>query len=234
MASRPVDEIDPQTVQVQSRSAASTATATRKYATELIGTFILVFTVGTTAFAKAPLGALAVGGALMVMVYAGAHVSGGHYNPAVTAAVLVRGRISVADAAGYWIAQVLAGVLAALAVRGVVADTSVTTTVSGDATARFLVEALFTFALCYVVVSVATRRDSPNNLFSGLAIGFTVATGAIAVGSISGGAFNPAVTLGVDTMGLLPWSNLSLYVVAQVLAGVLAALVFRALNPADS
>jgi aquaporin Z len=209
MVSRPVDHIDPQTVQVQSRSAPSIATAMRKYATELIGTFFLVFTVGTTAFAKAPLGAIAVGSAPMVMVYAGAHVSGGHYNPAVTAAVLVRGRISVADAACYWIAQFLAGVLAALVVRAVVADTSVTTTLSDDAKARFLVEALFTFALCYVVVSVATRRDSSNNAFSGLAIGFTVATGAVAVGSISGGSFNPAVTLGANTMGLLPWSNLS-------------------------
>ena len=92
---------------------------------------------------------------------------------------------------------------------------------------------MFTFALCYVVLNVATSRDHANNSFYGLAIGFTVMVGAVAVGGISGGAFNPAVTVGADVMGLFAWSTLWLYLVAQVVAGIVAGFAFRALNPAD-
>jgi aquaporin Z len=95
-----------------------------------------------------------------------------------------------------------------------------------------VVELLFTFALAYVVLNVATSKDHPDNSFYGLAIGFTVLAGAIAVGGISGGAFNPAVVLGGAAMGLFGWSTL-IYLVPQLIAGVAAGLVFRALNPAD-
>src|SRR5438270_384059 len=121
-----------------------------------------------------------------------------------------------------------------LIVRGVVARGHVTAmTLSGHAGAAFVAELLFTFALCYVVLNVATSRDHANNSFYGLAIGFTVMVGAVAVGGISGGAFNPAVTVGADVMGLFAWSTLWLYLVAQVVAGIVAGFAFRALNPAD-
>jgi aquaporin Z len=171
----------------------------------------------------------------MVMVYAGGHISGGHYNPAVTMAALVRGRISGGDAVAYWVAQFVAGVLAGVIARAVVNPATVTALKpSGHIlAATAVVELLFTFALCYVVLNVATSKDQPNNSFFGLAIGFTVVAGAFAVGGISGGAFNPAVTLGAATGGLFAWSTLWVYIVVQAVAGIAAGLAFRALNPTD-
>jgi aquaporin Z len=99
--------------------------------------------------------------------------------------------------------------------------------------AAFVVELLFTFALCYVVLNVATSKHHPNNSFYGLAIGFTVVAGAFAVGAISGGAFNPAVSLGAAVMGMFAWPTLWIYLVAQVLAGMAAGVTFLALNPDD-
>jgi aquaporin Z len=209
--------------------------ATRKYAVELIGTFFLIFTVGVTVIGGSPFAPLAIGGALMVMVYAGGHISGAHYNPAVTTAALVRGKIGPRDAAAYWIAQLAGGLLAAVATRWVLNPAQVKTlSLSGHTlTAAFVVELLFTFALCYVVLNVATSRSHPDNSFYGLAIGCTVAAGAMTVGGISGAAFNPAVAVGAATMGLLAWPTLWVYLVAQLAAGAAAGFAFRTLNPDD-
>jgi aquaporin Z len=209
---------------------------TRKLAVELIGTFFLVFTVGATVYSGSPFAPLAIGTSLMVMIYAGGHISGGHYNPAVTLAVLVRGRIGPGEAVGYWITQLVAGLLAAWVVRAIITPAAAVTTVSlsGPAlAAAFVAELLFTFALTYVVLNVATSKDHPDNSFYGLAIGFTVMIGAFAVGGISGGAFNPAVALGGAVMGLFSWPTLWLYPVAELIAAAIAGLAFRALNPAD-
>src|SRR6476646_2428399 len=208
-----------------------------KYAVEAIGTFFLVFTIGAAVASRSPLAPLAIGAALMVMIYAGGHLSGGHYNPAVTLAALIRRRIGLRDALPYWLSQIGAGLIAALLVRTVIDPTqtaaTATLTLNGPTLlAAFVVELLFTFALAYVVLNVATSKDHPDNSFYGLAIGFTVVAGAIAVGGISGGAFNPAVVLGGATMGLFGWSTL-IYLVPQLIAGVAAGLLFRALNPAD-
>ena len=200
------------------REAAATrnyGAAVRKYAVEVIGTFFLVFTVAVSGFLHSAFTPLAAGAALMVMVYAGGHISGGHYNPAVTLAVLVRRRIGPGEAVGYWITQLVAGLLAAALVRASITPAAAVTAValSGPAlAAAFVAELLFTFALTYVVLNVATSKDQVGNSFFGLAIGFTVLAGAFAVGGISGGAFNPAVSLG---------------------AGIAAGLAFLALNPGD-
>jgi aquaporin Z len=209
--------------------------AGRKYAVELVGTFFLVFTVGVSVARGNPLAPLAIGAVLMVMIYAGGHISGGHYNPAVTMAALVRGRIGRHDAVGYWIAQLCGGLFAAMTVGWVTDRTGVKTlTVSGHTLkAAFVVELLFTFALCYVVLNVATSRSHPDNSFYGLAIGFTVMAGAFAVGGISGAAFNPAVALGGALMGLFAWPTLWVYLVAQLVAGIAAGSAFLALNPDD-
>jgi aquaporin Z len=211
------------------------AVATRKYAVEVIGTFFLVFTVAVSGFSHSAFTPLAAGAALMVMVYAGGHISGGHYNPAVTLAALWRRRIGLGDAVAYWIVQFVAGVVAGWVARAVVNPRVVTTLhPSGHAlTATAVVELLFTFALCYVVLNVATSKDQVGNSFFGLAIGFTVLAGAFAVGGISGGAFNPAVTLGAAVGGLFAWSTLWVYIVVQAIAGTAAGLTFRALNPDD-
>jgi aquaporin Z len=209
-----------------------------RYAVEAIGTFFLVFTVGAAVASGSPLAPLGIGAVLMVMVYAGGHLSGGHYNPAVTMAVLVRGRISLRNAVAYWIVQFGAGLLAAVVVRIVVDPTRMATSAAMTLTGRtllaaFVVELLFTFALCYVVLNVATSKHHPDNSFYGLAIGFTVVAGALAVGAISGGAFNPAVSLGAAVMGMFTWPTLWVYLVAQTLAGIAAGVTFLALNPDD-
>jgi aquaporin Z len=209
-----------------------------KYAVEAIGTFFLVFTIGAAVGSSSPLAPLGIGAVLMVMIYAGGHLSGGHYNPAVTLAVLVRRRIGLRDAVAYWIVQVGAGLLGAVAVRDMLDPARVATraamTLSGHALlAVFAVELMFTFALCYVVLNVATSRHHPDNSYYGLAIGFTVVAGAIAVGAISGGAFNPAVTLGAAVMGIFAWPTLWVYLVAQVIGGLAAGVTYLALNPDD-
>jgi aquaporin Z len=206
----------------------------RKLVVELIGTFFLVFTVCASVRGGSSLAPVAIGAVLMAMVYASGHISGGHVNPAVTVAALVRGRIRLGEAAGYWVAQFVGGVLAALLVRAIVSPGQARTlTLSGHLTAAFVAELLFTFALAYVVLNVATSNDHPDNSFYGLAIGFTVLAGAVAVGGISGGAFNPAVALGGAVMGLFDWPTLWVYIVAELVAGAAAGLAFRALNPDD-
>jgi aquaporin Z len=216
-------------------AASQWGAATRKYAVEVIGTFFLVFTVAVSGFSHSAFTPFAAGAVLMVMVYAGGHISGGHYNPAVTMAALWRRRIGLGDAVAYWIAQVGAGLVAAVVARAVVNPARVTALhPSGHAlAATAVVELLFTFALCYVVLNVATSKDQPGNSFFGLAIGFTVVAGAFAVGGISGGAFNPAVTLGAASGGLFAWSTLWVYLVVQLVAGAAAGLTFLALNPDD-
>jgi aquaporin Z len=192
--------------------------------------------VGASVISGTTFAPLAIGVTLMVMVYAGGHISGGHYNPAVTLAALVRGRIGLPDAVAYWVAQLCGGLLAALAVTAVVPHPVASTlTLSGHTvSAAFIVELLFTFALCYVVLNVATSKDQPDNSFYGLAIGFTVVAGAFAVGGISGAAFNPAVAVGGAALGIFAWSTIWVYLVAEIVAGTLAGLAFLALNPGDA
>ncbi|MEV6770070.1 aquaporin [Nocardia sp. NPDC051030] len=207
-----------------------------KLVVEGIGTFFLVFTIGTAVHSGSALAPLAIGAALMVMIYAGGHISGGHYNPAVTLAALVRGRIGLIAAAAYWIVQVVAGLVAALIVRLVLGGPAASSSLDPSGrplTNALIAEFLFTFALAYVVMNVATSADHPNNSFYGLAIGFTVAAGAVAVGGISGGVFNPAVLFGGLVMGLFGASTL-VYLIVQLLAGALAGLAFRMLNPNDA
>jgi aquaporin Z len=201
---------------------------------EFIGTFFLVLTVGMTviepgAGAMAP---LAIGSALMVMIYAGGHISGGHYNPAVTLAVWIRGRCPLLDVPFYMAAQVLGALAAAFAV-GYLKGNAAPPTLNPPVAPALLAEFLFTFALAYVVVNVATAKGTANNSNYGLAIGFTVLTGAYAVGSISGGAFNPAVAAGLTLLKIITLKNIWIYLLADFAGGALAGVVFRFLNPDD-
>jgi len=200
----------------------------------LVGTFFLVLTIGLVviepgAGAFAP---LAIGSILMVMIYAGGHISGGHYNPAVTLAVWMRGRCSGNDVPGYMISQFTGGIIAAFAVFLIKGDVPVEATVLSPIPS-LLAESLFTFALCFVVLNVATSKNTSGNSYFGLAIGFTVLVGAYAVGSISGGAFNPAVAVGIITMGLIDISSIWIFLIANFLGGIVAAIAFNALNPDD-
>ncbi len=205
-----------------------------KYATEAIGTMVLVFTIGTATAGASALAPLAIGGVLMAMIYAGGHISGGHYNPAVTLAALVRGRIGGRDAVGYAVSQCAGAVAASVLVALVSPASAAPLRLSGHAmVAAGIAEVLFTFVLCFVVLNVATSKDHPDNSFYGLAIGLVVIAGAVTVGGISGGVFNPAVALGGVAMGTLSPTLLVPYVIVQLAAGAAAGFAFLALNPAD-
>jgi len=206
----------------------------RKYLAEFIGTFFLVLTIGCTVIPGSPgvIAPLAIGAALMVMVFAGGHISGAHFNPAVTLAVCVRGKCDAKDVVPYWVAQVLAAIAAALVAVFLVGRSGTPMDIK-DVPAAFAAEFLFTFALAYVVLNVATAKGTTGNSFYGLAIGMTVMVGAFAVGGISGGAFNPAVAVGAAAMKLLSFSQIWLHIVADLAGGLIAALVFKFLNPGD-
>jgi len=200
---------------------------------EFIGTFFLVFTVGMVVIdpGAGEFAGLAIGTVLAVMVYAGAHVSGAHYNPAVTLGLLLRGATKINDAVAYWVVQLAAAVVAAVAVRVMKpAMPAAALNTDLDILPALLAEFLFTFALAYVVLSVATAKGSAGNQYFGFAIGFTVLVGAYAVGGISGGAFNPAVMLGGMIMNIFDWSYIWLYLIATLGGGAAAAAVFRSLD----
>jgi aquaporin Z len=197
-----------------------------KFIVESVGTFFLVFTIGCTVVATQPgvIPPLAIAAILMAMIYAGGHISGGHFNPAVTVGIAVsEGKIG--SALQYIGAQLLGAAIAAVLVgflRG-----SPPLPGSPDVAKVLIVEFLFTFALVYTVLNVATVKSHSGNSFYGLAIAAVVLSGAFAVGDISGGTFNPAVALGATIMGLSSLSNLWIYLLANLTAGVAAAFVFK-------
>ncbi len=205
-----------------------------KYITEFIGTFFLVLTIGCSVIigGSGVIAPLAIGSILAVMIFAGGHISGGHYNPAVTLGVWLRGRCPTSDVIPYWVAQCAGAALAAAAVNFLRGE-HVASPMKLSIAPALLAEFLFTFALVYVVLNTATAKATAGNSFYGLAIGFTVMSGAFAVGSISSAAFNPAVAIGISIMGLSAWINLWIYFLANLAGGLAAALVFKFLNPAD-
>ncbi|MFZ0565497.1 MAG: aquaporin [Chlamydiales bacterium] len=200
-----------------------------KYVYEFIGTFFLVLTVGMTVLN--PIGVivapLAIGSILAVMVFTGGHVSGGHFNPAVSLSVFLRNKLSIRDLWIYWVVQLAAAVAAGFLTiyfKGRPQEV----VLSMETIKPFIAEFLFTFALCFVVLNVATSKETKGNSFYGFAIGFTVLVGAYAVGTVSGAAFNPAVALGISIMHITAWSALWIFIVANLLGGAFAALIYKA------
>ncbi len=205
----------------------------KKYIAEFIGTFFLVLTIGLTA-THTPAGViapLAIGAVLMVMVYAGGHISGAHYNPAVSVGILIRGKLNAGDLIPYLIAQIAAAALGAVVTNYFHKGMDPLTVMIPFRGPALLAEFLFTFALVYVVLNTATAEGTSGNSFYGLAIGMTVTAGAFAVGNISGGAFNPAVALGITMMGVVGWDHIWIYLVANFGAAVVAAVIFNMINP---
>ncbi len=203
----------------------------RMYLTEFIGTFFLVLTVGLSVASAGAMAPLAIGAILMVMVYMGGHISGGHYNPAVSLAVLLRGKLAPADFAAYVVAQLVGGFAAAALSAFLTGACLQVVPGLGEPIARaLLVEIVFTFALALVVLNTATSARTAGNSYFGLAIGFTVTAGAYAGAGISGGAFNPAVGLGPNLYHLICGGSIAhawIYVVGPLAGGALAAIVFR-------
>jgi aquaporin Z len=204
----------------------------RSYCAEFIGTFFLVLTVcvaGVLGYAG-PYAPIAIGAVLMVMVYATGYISGGHLNPAVTLAVWIRGKLPGREVLPYIIAQMLAGILAALVAKVFAQAGNAITPAVFPFYPAVLAEFLYTFALCYVILNVATAEANAGNSFYGLAIGFTVTVGAFTVGRISGAVFNPAVAAGLVTIGGFPPLSSWTYYISELGGGVVAGLVFQALN----
>jgi aquaporin Z len=204
----------------------------REYLTETIGTFFLVLTVGLTVMGGSPMAPLAIGASLMIMVYMGGHISGGHYNPAVTLAVAMRGKLPMKQVVPYWISQLVGATLAALAAYCIMNRTFAPALGPGVTTMEALaVEFLYTFALCIVVLHTATSSKTQGNSYYGLAIGFTIVVAAFAGGGVSGGAFNPAVgtgpTLIYTILGHGTMKELWIYWVGPLLGGAAAAIVFK-------
>jgi len=198
-----------------------------KYIVEFIGTFFLVLTIVCTVNGGVALAPLAIGSMLMVMVYAGGHISGAHYNPAVTLAVWMRGKVSGGDVPGYIIAQLAGAAVAALIGTKVLGFAPAEAASDMNMASGITAEILGTFALCWVVLQTATTKSTAGNSYYGLAIGFTVLACAWALGSFSGGAFNPAVALGALTGGMATVASFGGIVVANLIAGALAAVLFK-------
>lgn len=204
----------------------------RKYVTEFLGTMFFVLVISLVVTTANPMAPLVIGTALMVVVYMGGHVSGGHYNPAVTLAVFLRGKLPAGEVLPYMVAQIAGSTVGAYLCYMVLdrtfalapAPTSTTMT-------TLLVEALFTFLLALTVLNVATSKATEGNSFYGLAIGSVIVVGAFAGGSISGGAYNPAVATGPTIvhalMGGGSFGQLWLYFVGPLVGGALAASVFK-------
>ncbi len=203
----------------------------KKLVTEFVGTFFLVFTIGMVVISGTPNGALAIGAVLIGMVYLGGHVSGAHYNPAVSLAILVRGKMSLPGFVAYVLSQLLGSIAAASLVHVVTGKVFlVAPDPAAGIVAPLAIEVLFTFALALVILNVAFSKSTAGNSYYGVAIGLTVFAGATVGGSISGGAFNPAVGTGpmiVDALiGKGGFPDLWLYLVGPFSGSLLAAVVF--------
>ena len=200
-----------------------------KLTTEFIGTFFLTLTICTaaafgTAGSHAP---FAIASTLMVMIYAGGHVSGAHYNPAVTISIYLRGACDKSDVAPYIASQVAAGVAAALTASNLLVPEGDVAPLVMDTGPAMAAELLFTFALAYVILNVATSESTEGNGYYGAAIAFVVLAGALTVGSISGASFNPAVTASLVSAGVMEAADSWVHLVPQLAGGVLAALAFN-------
>lgn len=206
-----------------------------KYLTEFIGTFFLCLVASLTVIHNVPMPAIPIGFTLMVMVYMGGPISGGHYNPAVSTAAALRGALPKGQFLPYVVSQFL-GAIAAGLLTGVLTGDVMSPAPSPDVNIFLAagVEMLFTFALALMVLNVATSPKVQGNSYYGLAIGGTVLAGAAASGGISGGAMNPAVGAGLGLvdglMGGAPMGHLWIYLVGPFLGGILAAFVYNFQN----
>ena len=199
----------------------------KNYITEFIGTFFLVLAIGLTG------NPLAIGVMLMVMVYMGGHISGAHYNPAVSIAMIFRGLLTTKEAINYILSQLAGAFLAAIFVQWVGGSVmQIAPNDSASVMQILAVESIFTFALVLVILNVATSPKTEGNSYYGLAIGFTVMAAAFAGGGISGGVYNPAVGIGPILVDAImgdgnTLSNLWYYLVGPITGAVSAAYVYK-------
>ncbi len=205
---------------------------TPKLLAEAIGTFFLVLAIGLSVDVDPLVAPIAIGLTLTVMVYAGGHVSGAHYNPAVTLAAWLRGALPANQVAPYWGAQFAGALLACFLTYKFIGVPIYVGPGEGASIVKAITgEVVFTFALAYVILNVATAKATAGNSYYGLAIGGTVAAGAYVMGGISGGAFNPAVGLTPVLFSTLVGREAApqawIYLAGPVLGAAAAALTFK-------
>ena len=199
----------------------------RNYITEFIGTFFLVLTIGLTG------DPLAIGVMLMAIIYMGGHISGAHYNPAVSIAMIYRGLLTSKEAIKYILSQLAGAFLAALTVNWFIGDVMQVAPSNTASVMQILaVEAIFTFALMLVILNVATHPKTAGNSYYGLAIGFTIMAAAFAGGGISGGVYNPAVGTGPILVDVIlgdgkTLANLWYYFVGPIFGAMAATCVYE-------
>jgi len=202
----------------------------KKYLVELIGSYFLVLTIACSCIFgfKGIAPAFAIGWVLMVVVYAGGHISGGHYNPAVSLSACLRGVLSKKHFLFYSIIQILGGVLAALTFMFLIKGLDIPMQPAALKISIVLIaEFLFTFLLCYTVLQTATTKSTNGNSYYGLAIGSSVSIGIFSVGAICAAAFNPAVAVSLAILNLITWKIAGYTILANLLAGAAAAGVFK-------
>jgi len=204
-------------------------TMQQKLTTEFIGTFFLSFTVCTAAVYGsagnyAPFG---IASTLMVMIYAGGHISGAHYNPAVTVSIYLRGACEKDEVLPYIISQVIGAISAALIVENLLFPDALSPEIVELGSDAVVAELLFTFALVYVILNVATTESTSGNGYYGAAIALVVFAGAITVGEISLGSFNPAVTSSLIVSGKLSLTDSWMHFAPQFIGAILATYVYK-------
>ena len=208
-----------------------TYTMQHKLTTEFIGTFFLSLTVCTASVygSAEDYAPFAIASALMVMIYAGGHISGAHYNPAVTVSVYLRGACDKDDVLPYIASQIVAAVSAALIVERLLSSKTPDPTpeMFELGTEAVVAELLFTFALAYVILNVATTESTSGNGYYGAAIALVVLAGAMTVGSISLGSFNPAVTSALIVSGKVSLADSWMHFAPQFIGAVLATYVYK-------
>lgn len=207
----------------------------KKYLVEFIGTFLFAVTIATAAVcgSAGELAPFAIGLVLMALVCAGGHVSGSHYNPAVTLGLLLRGRCERGDVAPYLLAQFAGAFVGGVAAQLMMPFATISPASLGASLPVLLAEFVVTYGLVFVFLNVATAKGTEGNSFYGAAIGGIVAAGYLTVGSISIGGFNPAVSFMLATVGRLQWQDIWMHLLPQILAAVAAAFSFRAIAPED-
>jgi len=212
-----------------------------KYLAEFVGTYFLVLTVGCCVLTGSIGAAISIGSILMVMIYALGSVSGAHFNPAVTVAILLSARrlLEWTDALAYIISQLLGGLCAGITYRALFGMAFTLEPVGHHtAIAAAVVEVIYTMALCYVVLNVATTQKQDGNNYFGLAIGFTVVSAALAIGGVSGCCLNPAVALGTMAvqafdMGMPSMQFFPLYFLCPYVGSAFACAAFYGVQKAD-
>ena len=201
-----------------------------KYIIEFLGTFFLVLIIGLS---QNP---VAIGLGLAVLVYMGAHISGAHYNPVVSLAMLINNQIELKEFSFYLASQLLGSLVATYFIMLLGNDFNVVSN-TNDISSFFVAEILFTFLLVFVILNVALNKNLKGNQFYGLAIGLTVTAGAFAVGNISGGVFNPAVSFGPSLFSFVDpqvvGTNVSssdffiYYLISGIIGSVIASYLYK-------